>query len=427
MTKKIKIIVILLIFCDLVHAQIVDSLENSRPIDYKSFMESVGKNNLEYAAEKFNIDIAKANILTSRIFPDPELEIGYADNGERRMQMGYSFNSELNWTLELGGKRKARINLAESEAQLTNSLLELYYKNLRADATLAYLQAMLNRHIWKSQVNSLEQLSKLASADSIRYQLGAISQVDSRQAKLEAGTMRNEIYSSLAESKISLAQLSLLMGIQQHDVLYNPTEILKTYNRDFKLEELIKTAQNNRTDLQIALQNKAISSNMLKLAKANRSVDLGLSLGVEYNSYAHNEIAPTPAFTKIGGGLSIPLKFSNRRSGEVKVAEYSVLQTNQEYKAVEIAIQTEIVQAFYKYEATQKQVGLFNTGLLTEAEAILTGKTYSYQRGETSLLEVLDAQRTYNEVQLNYYQTLYNQAEALVELERAVGIWDITL
>ena len=64
---------------------------------------------------------------------------------------------------------------------------------------------------------------------------------------------------------------------------------------------------------------------------------------------------------------------------------------------------------------------------MAEASAILEGKVYSYERGEVSLLEVLNAQRIYNEVKQIYYQVLYSYAASLIELDRAAGIWDINL
>ena len=63
--------------------------------------------------------------------------------------------------------------------------------------------------------------------------------------------------------------------------------------------------------------------------------------------------------------------------------------------------------------------------MLENAQKILDGKIYSYMRGETSLLEVLDARRTYNEVQQSHNEAQYALAVALVELQRAVAIWDI--
>lgn len=427
MIKYLKLISIMLMLYTPARAQLLALTENTQPINYKTYLDSVGKNNLHYAIEKFNVNIAKAAMLTAGIFPDPEVSIGYADNGEKRMQMGYSFNSELSWVIELGKKRKARINLAASETQLTNSLLTAYFKDLRADATLAYLQAIFEKHVLQSHVNSYEQLVKLAHADSIRYSLGAISEVDARQSTLEANTQQNEVYAAEAASKIALANISLLMGVPADDnsTLFSPEEVLVGFHREFNLPDLIITAQNNRTDLEIALQDKAVSQHMLALAKANRVIDLGISLGVEYNSYAHNAIAPTPSFTKIGAGISIPLKFSNKNKGELQAAAYRVAQTDLAYKATEARIANEILQAYYKYESTKEQLKSFQKGLLTHAQEILNGKVYSYSRGETSLLEVIHAQRTYNDVQLSYFQTLYQQAEALIALERAVGIWDI--
>ena len=65
--------------------------------------------------------------------------------------------------------------------------------------------------------------------------------------------------------------------------------------------------------------------------------------------------------------------------------------------------------------------------MLSQAREVMDGKIYSYNRGEVSLLEVLDAQRTYDDVQAQYIETLFNQSAALVELEKSAGIWDVEL
>lgn len=427
MKQHIKIILGLLIvhLSTCLSAQDIDTLFSKKTIDYTTFIGWVGKNNLDYSAEKFNVNIAEANILNAMIFPDPELGFGFADNGQRRMDMGYTFNSGISWTLELGGKRKTRIDVAQNEAQLTKYLLEDYFRNLRADATIAYLLTIQNRHLLEVQINSYEQLKQLAKADSIRYKVGDISQVDAKQSKLEAGMLLNEIYTAQANYKTAIADLSLLVGEQQSNTFFSPIESFTGFSRDFTLQELMVIAQNNRADLKAALQHKHISNSLVKLAKANRAIDLGLSIGAEYNSYVRNIIAPTPSFTSISAGISIPLKFSNNKTGELTSARYGVLQAEKLYNQAVLTIQTEVTRAFYNYQAAQKQVIQFDKGLLTEAKAILDGKTYSYKRGESSLLEVLDAQRTYNDVQQEYYQAQYNHAASLVALEQAVGIWDI--
>lgn len=403
----------------------IDTTFTRVKMNYPDFLSLVNKNNLGYAAEKFNVNIAEANVEASKVFPDPELAIGGHDNGQRRMQMGYGFSTELSWTLELGGKRKARINVAKSNSELTIALLEDYFRNLRADATLNYLTSLKQKEIFKVQLTSFTILKNIAVADSIRFKLGSITEIDARQSKLEANSMLNDVYQSEADWKTALLELGTLTGNQKADSLYLPIGDLTKFDRLFDLNELIVSAENNRADLLAALKNKNVSEDVLKLAKANRVLDLGLNMGVESASVVTNIVAPTPSSNTVSMGINIPLKFSNRYKGELKAAEYSVQQADVLYKQTELQIQTEVRKAWFNYLTTQKQVGQFNTGLLADAQRLLDGKIYSYKRGETTLLDVLNAQRTFNETQLNYYETLYNYAAALVELEKTAGIWDI--
>jgi len=403
----------------------IDTTFTRVKMNYPDFLSLVNKNNLGYAAEKFNVNIAEANVEASKVFPDPELAIGGHDNGQRRMQMGYGFSTELSWTLELGGKRKARINVAKSNNELTKALLEDYFRNLRADATLNYLTSLKQKEIFKVQLTSFTILKNIAVADSIRFKLGSITEIDARQSKLEANSMLNDVYQSEADWKTALLELGTLTGNQKADSLYLPIGDLTKFDRLFDLNELIVSAENNRADLLAALKNKNVSEDVLKLAKANRVLDLGLNMGVESASVVTNIVAPTPSSNTVSMGINIPLKFSNRYKGELKAAEYSVQQADVLYKQTELQIQTEVRKAWFNYLTTQKQVRQFNTGLLADAQRLLDGKIYSYKRGETTLLDVLNAQRTFNETQLNYYETLYNYAAALVELEKTAGIWDI--
>ncbi|MCC9074490.1 TolC family protein [Flavobacterium sp. F-65] len=428
MIKYIKykwVILLILLHVSAVSNAQIDTTFTSVKMDYTHFLSLVNKNNLDYAAEKFNVNIAEADIEAAKVFPDPELAIGGSDNGQRRMQMGYSFSTEVSWTLELGGKRKARINVAKSTNELTKALLEDYFRNLRAEATLNYLTSLKQKDIFNVQLNSYTILKNIAVADSIQYKLGNIAEIDARQSKLEANSMLNDVYQSEADWKTALLELGIMVGNQKADTLYSPSGDLAKFDRLFDLNELITAAENNRADLLAALKNKNVSQDLLKLAKANRVIDLGLGLGVESASVVSNAVAPTPSSNAVTAGITIPLKFSNRYKGELKAAEFSMQQADILYKQTELQIQIEVRKAYFNYLTAQKQVRQFNTGLLTDAQKLLDGKIYSYKRGETSLLEVLNAQRTYNETQLNYYETVYNCAAALVELEKSAGIWDI--
>ena len=417
--KTIKyIIVTIFLLCIVVFA----NAQQRRILTFDEYMNNVRNNNIGYLVEKYNVDIAEANAKAAKIFPDPELSVSYTNNQDWDLQMGYGVDAELSFTLELGGKRRARILVAQSEKEMTEALLEDYFRNLRADATIAYMTALKQKRLCEIQQSSYHRMVELAKADSVRYKLGSITEVDARQSKLEAASMLNDLYSGEGEFRDMLAELMLIEGNKEMKIPDSIMGELSYLRQDFDIEELIVTAQNNRADLQAALKSKEVSQNNLRLAKANRIIDLGISIGGSYSAEVRNQIAPAPEFRSIGAGITIPLKFSNTNKGELRAAQFAVRQSELEYEAAELQIGMEAVQAHNRYLVSCRQVEQFDAGVLEDAKAILDKKIYSYERGETSILEVLNAQRTYNDVQETYNETLYNSVVALIELARVCGV-----
>jgi cobalt-zinc-cadmium efflux system outer membrane protein len=412
-------LIIVLNFC--IAAVAVDAQEK-HILTFNEYLNNVKNSNIEYLVEKYNVDIADARVNASKVFPDPELSVSYANSQNWDLQMGWGIDAELHYTLELGGKRKARVWIAQSEKEMTQALLDDYFHNLQADATIAYLTALKQKTLLEIRRSSYEQMAHLAYADSIRFRWGDIMEVDARQSKLEAATMQNEVYAGEGELREALIELSLLQGIMTMELPDSIAGHLNYYKHDVDLHTLMVTAQNNRAGLKAALKFNEVSQHNLRLAKANRVIDLGISVGGNYSSIVRNETAPAPAFTGITAGISIPLKFSSINKGEVRAARVAVAQSEKQYEAIELKISSEVTLAYHKYEMTCRQVEQFNTGLLDDAEMILQKKLYSYHRGETSILEVLNAQRTYNDIQVNYNETLFHCVVALVELERACGL-----
>jgi len=402
-----------------------DTLFARKIIGYPEYLENVGKGNLLYAAQKFNVDIAFAGIEVAKIFPNPELYYGYINMGQNRLKAGYGYSINGTTTLELGGKRKARIDLANNGTELAKAQLEDFFRNLRADATLAYLYALFQKNNLRVLNNSYQSINRLAISDSIRFKLGSIMEIDAKQSRLEARYLLNGVIQAESNWKVSLTNLNLLVGKKSGDTLLYPSGSFSMFDREFVFQDLITSAINNRADLLAALKNKNVAQSALRLAKANRAIDLGIVIGSNNTSVVTNAVEPTPSLTAVYGGISIPLKFSNNYKGDLKIAQYNIDQADLQYRQVELQVETDVSQAYFNYLAQRKQVQQFQSGLLLEAKRVLDGKVYAYQRGKTSLLEVLNAQRTYNSIQADYFSTLYAYAAALVQLERAVGIWDI--
>ncbi|MET3035492.1 TolC family protein [Chryseobacterium sp. NRRL B-14859] len=390
---------------------------------FEEYLRLVGKKNLGYASQKYNVSMAEASVQTAGMFPDPQLELETTNNGVNK-NMGYVYGTSIGWTLEMGGKRKARINLAKNQSELSKIQLQDFFRNLRADASLGYVEALKSKALLEVQQDSYKNILQLAKSDSIRYRLGTISLVTSKQSKLEAASLLNEVYQAESAEQQALTNLSVFLS----DLKMTAREVsgdFNAFNRDFNIDDLTIQALNERADLLAAKQNTQVAKSQISLEKANRAIDLGINAGAERHTEATNEIAPSPTVNAVKLGISIPLKFSNRRNAGLKIAEMAYSQAEVEYQQIEQGIRAEVMQAYQQYIATQKQVKQFHNGMLTEAKSILDGITYSYKRGESSILEVLNAQRTYNGIRRDYYQTLADNAAALIELERKAGIWDI--
>ncbi|WP_277495873.1 TolC family protein [Elizabethkingia anophelis] len=393
-------------------------------LSFDEYLSMVGKKNLTYAAQKYNVSMAEASIQTANMFPDPQLDMEGSNNGVYK-NMSYTYGSSLGWTLELGGKRRARVDLAKNQSELSRILLLDFFRNLRADASLGYVEALKSKALLDVQQDSYKNMLQLSKSDSIRYRLGTISLVTSKQSKLEAASLLNSVYQ--AESAEQQAITALYVFLSDNKLTGRDVDgDFNAFNRDFGIEDLLTQALNERADLLAAKQNTQVAKSQINLERANRKIDLGLTAGVSHNTTATNEIAPSPAVNAVKLGVSIPLKFSNNRNAGLKIAEMAYSQSQLEYQQVEQSIRAEVMQAYQQYIATQKQVKQFHNGMLTEAKNILDGIIYSYKRGESSILEVLNAQRTYNDVRKDYYQALADNATALIELERKTGIWDIS-
>jgi cobalt-zinc-cadmium efflux system outer membrane protein len=189
---------------------------------------------------------------------------------------------------------------------------------------------------------------------------------------------------------------------------------------------LVRLALENRQDLQAAIQSKTLGEKMVRLVRASRAPEIELETGLSYSTIANNEIAPSPAHYAFTLGISMPIKTSGLNRGELSAAQLAVKQLEMQYRDAALAITAEVTKAYIDYQATRQQLEEFHAGLLADADKILASRIYSYQRGETGFLDVLTAQRTYQEVRRSFYETHYACLAALIELERAAGIWDLT-
>ncbi|MPM61757.1 hypothetical protein SDC9_108617 [bioreactor metagenome] len=115
----------------------------------------------------------------------------------------------------------------------------------------------------------------------------------------------------------------------------------------------------------------------------------------------------------------------NRNKGGISAAQSELKQSELRYIAAQNQVRNELIQAFNNFNHTTKKLNLFKAGLVKSAKDALDQKRGEYYRGEIHLIEVLDAQRSYDEILASFYSAIYDKSQALVALESAAGVWDI--
>jgi len=402
----------------------ISDTENA--ITLSDFLSGVIKGNLGYIAEQFNVSIAEAEFKSSKAIHDAEVSVAYSNNEDRSLRMGQSVESGVSYPVNLANSRRAGINLARSQYELSGLMLEAYFQNLRADAAIVYYEALKREKIYLLQRESQKQLSELARADSLRYIKGEVTALDALQSSLEARSQQTEVDQSHADMQNACLQLMLFKGTSNADKLENPSDSFPVREYSFDINSLVNSAIENRAELMAAIKNREVSEKYMKLMKANRGFELSLDAGYSYNSIVENEIAPAPAYNGLSAGISFPLKFSGINRGSLHAANLAVQQSITAYEETELQIRTEVIKAYNNFIAQNRKIECYNFGLVNDAEEILQGRIYSYQHGESGLVDVLNARRTYTELQLNYINALFDYTASLIELERSAGIWDLT-
>ena len=397
----------------------------AQQLDYTSYINRVMQGNLDYAAARLDLSVSQADLAAARKIADPSITAEYGNNSDWDIAMGQSLSFGLEKSISLG-KRSARIQVVRQQLDATEAGLQHFVQTLRAEATLAFLDALLARDRAVVGELSAAYMQSLYQSDSLRHAVGEMSEIDVLQTLVEASVARQDYLALLAEYRNALVQLDLLMG-QPLQTTQEVAGRLEDPRQYFDLNSLLSAADTLRMDLVQQRLEADMAASEVTLVRRERMPDIDLALGVSLNSRVRNEEAPAPQFVGYTVGVGIPLPVSNLNRGEVRSSQFRAQQAQVRTDMARQQAQAEIIQAYNNYRSAVGRLASYDASVMDNARQVLDGKRYAYHRGETSLLDLINAQHTYNEIQQAYAECLHDCMAAWVELERSAGIWDIRL
>jgi cobalt-zinc-cadmium efflux system outer membrane protein len=354
------------------------------------------------------LDVAIADGLRRQAGLLPNPEISYVREGS---QPGFRTQTvQVNQLIELGGKRAARVRLADGERSLAAGKLRVARSDLRADVTTAFFDALGAQERVRLAQTSLEVAEKAATAAAKRVSAGRVSPVEQDRADVARAAARVEL--AQAESDLSIAQhvLAAWWGetTPAAGALAMPELDLASPPPLFELEQRLDASpQMRRARLQVEREEAQVS-----LDRSQRMPDLTLIVG--------NKKDDSIGRSQTVLGVSVPLPLFNRNQGTLQASLVRADKARAELDAERVRLHQGLATAYQRAQLSREQVRNMRDDILPAAQRVFDSAVTGFEAGKFGFLDVIDAQRTLLQIRSQYIEALYDRYRAVAELSRYV-------
>ncbi|BAP45805.1 outer membrane efflux protein [Pseudomonas sp. StFLB209] len=380
---------------------------HAAPLTLAAAIDAAFARNPELAAVRQDIGIAEGERRQAGLLPNPELS-WEAEDTRRDTR---TTTVMLSQALELGGKRGARIDVAERGQDAARLELERRSLELRADVLLAF-HAAARAHTAVELAGQSLQLAErgLRVADG-RVRAGQVSPVEATRAQVQLAETELQLRKARTAQADSLRQLARVIGTQEgeFDSLHSADLAPGQAPTAAALFDRLEQAPALRLAEAQIQQREA----MLGSARAQRVPNLTVSVGSQYSREDRERVNVV--------GMSMPLPLFDRNQGNVLAASRRADQARDLRNAVELDLRTRTRSALEQWSTASSEVESFSRIILPAAQQAVDTATRGFEMGKFGFIDVLDAQRTLIDARGRYLQALAAGSEARAAIERIYG------
>ena len=374
-------------------------------------------------ADADNIDEMKAEEITAFLRPNPQLTVG-ADgtqiaprNGVWTPFKGTTEQPNFSYLHERQHKRELRLESAQEGTRITQSQHEDLNRNMMFALRTAFVATLEAKFVLDLAKADLEYYDKIIDISSTRLKAGDIAQVDFDRIELQRVQYESEIETAIVNLRTAKIQLLQMLNDRTPVDKFDVTGVFDFGDTLQSLESYRDAALAARPDLQAALQTIQQSETNHKLAWANGSTDPTYSAWYTHNASTNNPNGPET----LGVSVSIPLRIFDRNQGEKKRTLIDIDRSQQASEATRAQVFSDVDTA---YELIRSNIALlkpYKAKYNDQALRVRDTVTFSYEHGGASLMDFLNAQSDYRQVQLAYAQLIGAYLTAAGQLNLAVG------
>lgn len=376
--------------------------------------------NQSLRAQRLNITENKAEEITAALKPNPTFTT-LVDTiplfSPQLIRLNTQIYSEsLAYTYERGGKREKRLTVARDNTDVSAKTVTDNERQLRFQVVQAFINVLLAKSVLQLSNDDLANFSQEVDLNHARMVAGDLAEGDYLKISLQKLQFQQDVSSaelSLVQAKATLRQL---LGYKSVTDNFDVTGVLAHKKQVVQLTDLESQAIAARPDLQAAHSGVKLADDTVALAFGNRAKDW--TWGTDYT---FQSIGPYGAGNAVGFSLSFDLPVHDRNQGEIARSQAAVRQAVETESSAEVGVRTDVVNAYYGLQTNEQIVSLYESGYLDQATQSRDITTYAYGRGAATVLDVLDAERSYRATQLGYRQAIAAYMIAAEQVNEAVG------
>jgi outer membrane protein, heavy metal efflux system len=321
------------------------------------------------------------------------------------------FDIGLSYLFERGHKRQRRLQAARDQTAVTRAQVADAERTLAFNVSQQFIAVLLAQSALQLAEEDLKAFQQTVDISQEQFKAGYIGEGDYLKIRLQLLQFQTDVSSAKLAKVQAMVGLRGLVGYDAlpenfdvtGDLTYQP---LKTGLDDLKLQAL-----RERPDYKAAQLGVTAAQSQIQLAKANSKVDVT-------GTYNLDHVAGE---TTASIFASVPLAIFDRNQGEIARTKYALTQSQEQQQSASDAVLSDVASAYAAVKSNDEVVQLYTSGYLKQAQDSRDISQYAYKRGAASLLDFLDAERSYRAIQLAYRQALASYMTSIEQLKEAVG------
>jgi cobalt-zinc-cadmium efflux system outer membrane protein len=383
--------------------------------------------NGELLAARKEIDAATGLVKQATLKANPKVDASVS-----KTITGADNNVTLNgmYPLELGGRRLARIRVAERELEMRRQDVANRERILAANVRAKFgeaLGAILKLGFDEDLIATSQRSYDLVAA---RVTEGGTAPLEQNMVLVELNRLRSMRETAEGKAQIEMLELRNLIGMNPDEPLRLRGDFNDVIAPLLPLADATERALSERPDLRLAKAAESFAEARIEQARSEGRLDASLIAGYQRMDSSYplsgindagrlSPIRSTFHYFTVGVSLDLPVRNKNQGGIEAAVAEAEGAKRRREF--LEITVRREVASAYALYNSAARAAEIFRVGVKDQANANLDVVRQTYELGSKTLIDYLGEQRRFIDLQNGYIDALLDTYKARVEVERSIA------